>query len=459
MKATLVLLALAPLCMAEEMPLLQQLEANASSSIAQPIPTSEMQEKGRAIWEGKQSAAPEDFAAVTTYTKCGLNAGRPRFLVSPDQSVFLCYLHTSNETAVDGVAFAVFHREGDRFICRNHYDFHSKANFEPGKTSFEQDGIVLHFRLHHYKSTLSADVTLKLHYDTPWDTSCFVPTLSEFFEFQGDLTTRFINAVRRMDTATIEEYMKHGYSINDTMPDAQRRGLGSEPSLFLCVLSRCEDEMLARALPYLLQHCGADIHAQGHSGYGVLHAALSQSSKPRAVQELLAAGADPNAADAHGQTPLMLAAARFEPATVKCLLAAGGDVHAQDIVGITAMHRLLSPWFSRGWPHGRTPEESAGYTREICEKMLTTARLLLAAGADINATDKEGRTPIFMVLRDYNMIPEEGMLILLPELVKMGADLTHKDASGKTLAEQLPDWRKNTRKLVTDLIAEQQEAK
>lgn len=458
MKTTLVLLALAQLCMAEEMSLLQQLKANASSSIAQPIPTPEMLEKGRAIWEGKQSAAPEDFVAVSTYTKLGLNAGRLSFLVSPDQSVFLCYLHTSNGTTVDGVTFAVFHREGDRFICKNHYDFHSQAHFEPGKTSFEQDGVVLHFRLHHYKNTLSADVTLKLHYDTPWDKCYFVPTLSEFIEFQEDLTTRFINAVHRMDTTTIEEYMKHGYSINDTMPDAQRRGLGSEPSLFLCVLRWCEDEALARALPYLLQHCGADIHAQGNSGYGVLHAALSQSSKPRAVQVLLSAGADPNAADSHGQTPLMLAAARFEPATVKHLLATGGDVHAQDVAGVTAMHRLLSPWFATGWPHGRTPEESASNTREICEKMLETARLLLAAGADINATDKEGRTPIFMVLREYNEIPEEGLLILLPELVKMGLDLTHKDASGKTFADLLPDWRKMTRKLVNDLIAEQQEA-
>ena len=451
MKATLpliALLALAPLCPAEESPLQKQLDTISRSSRALAN-TPETLKKGRAIWEGKQSATIEELAAVSCYADSIFKScGYPSYLASPDQNIILCYMTTYAQATVQ--RFGVFFREGDRFVCKNHFDFYSDTKFTPEKTIFEQDGAVLHFALDCYKGP-KMQMNFKLHYDIPWDKSYFLPTREDTQRFHDGPTWRFIHAVNQMDTATIAEFMEHGYSLNEHLPD------GDEATLFLSVLRWCHDAELVRALPLLLQNCGADIHTRDSEGWGVLHTTQFLTRKPNAIKVLLDAGADPNTADSTGTTPLMLAAARFEPTTVKHLLAAGADVNALDHEGRTAMHDLLFPWFAVGWPHECGPEDTRDKvdeaTREICEKMLETARLLLAAGADINATDKEGRTPIFMVLRDYNEIPEEGMLILLPELVKMGADLTHKDASGKTLAEQLPDWRKMARKLINDLLA------
>lgn len=76
------------------------------------------------------------------------------------------------------------------------------------------------------------------------------------------------------------------------------------------------------------------------AGTTPLHLALEPSCRIRAVPEidatvieaLLTAGADPNAADTHGRTPLHAAVTSFGPdalAAVRLLLAAGADPHAR----------------------------------------------------------------------------------------------------------------------------------
>src|SRR3712207_5168927 len=56
------------------------------------------------------------------------------------------------------------------------------------------------------------------------------------------------------------------------------------------------------------------------------------------LRALLDAGADVNAADENGYTPLMEAAHAPHPEAVRLLLAAGADLEARNRLGSTALH-------------------------------------------------------------------------------------------------------------------------
>ena len=81
-------------------------------------------------------------------------------------------------------------------------------------------------------------------------------------------------------------------------------------------------------------------------------------------------GADINATDPDGFTPLHLAARSGHANVVAVLLAKGADVNATDHIGETPLHLAAN--------EGR---------QEIAEK-------LLAAGADVNAKGDNGWTPM-----------------------------------------------------------------
>jgi len=86
------------------------------------------------------------------------------------------------------------------------------------------------------------------------------------------------------------------------------------------------------------------------------------------VRMLIEAGADVNAKDAHGATPLHLAVAN----TARVLIEAGADVNAED-------------------PYGQTPLHGAAFEGDA-----DTAQVLIEAGADVNALTSigDGDTPL-----------------------------------------------------------------
>jgi ankyrin repeat protein len=171
------------------------------------------------------------------------------------------------------------------------------------------------------------------------------------------------------------------------------------------------------------------------------------------TQALLSAKADPNKAAAHGQTPLMTAARRGDAATVKALLDRGARVDArEELLGEQALMwaasenhaEVVTLLLSRGADVNarsnalKFPKDQFGL-----EGVLTAlpkgewtalmyaardgapdaARALARGGADLNATDPEGTTPLVRAIINSHY---DAAAVLLEE----GADPNIADGSG-----------------------------
>ena len=149
----------------------------------------------------------------------------------------------------------------------------------------------------------------------------------------------------------------------------------------------------------MLLDAGADIEAKNNGGSTPLHR-VAYNKDPAVLRVILDAGADVHAKDYKGRTPLFGAANASSPAAVQSLLDAGANVHAKNY-------------------NGRTPLVSA-----IAARNLATIPVLLEAGADIHAKDHEGSTPLHWSVGESPAVVQT--------LLDAGADAEAKDNEGKT---------------------------
>jgi ankyrin repeat protein len=157
----------------------------------------------------------------------------------------------------------------------------------------------------------------------------------------------------------------------------------------------------------LISH-GADLEAPSEDrGARALHLAANFGDVEM-LNLLLEAGADIEARDQTGQTPLLIAAATRNLRAVKVLLDRHADKQARESgLGQTPLMRASQLGF------------------------LEIAVALVADGADINAVDNAGRSPLKLAATKSSYI-SVGDGALIEYLVKNGADLNRKESAGYT---------------------------
>lgn len=130
----------------------------------------------------------------------------------------------------------------------------------------------------------------------------------------------------------------------------------------------------------------------------------SKMDAPYACEVLIQYGADINATDNDGTTPAMIAAMDGSPDTLAVLIKHGANINAADAQGRTPLILAVLPAEAKAeisLAHV-TPAAAAQVKPHVIKSMgeyplvVDTVKALLAAGADVSAKDKAGKTA-----RDY----------------------------------------------------------
>jgi len=169
----------------------------------------------------------------------------------------------------------------------------------------------------------------------------------------------------------------------------------------------------------LLLAAGADAKAAVGTGETALMS-CARTGDAEAVAALLAHGADVNAAESEeNQTALMWAVAQRHPAVVQVLLDNGADVHKRSRVRRFVISRRLQSnlrYGELGRRYGTDAEETdlGGYTALLFaarQGAVDSARLLLAAGANVNDTAPDGRSALLVAAHSGHRALVEFLLV------------------------------------------------
>lgn len=178
------------------------------------------------------------------------------------------------------------------------------------------------------------------------------------------LPRRWARAVETDDVAAVQQCLAEGFSVN--APIISRHAEPRWPLLYVCIC-------------------------------------CTEPQDLEILRLLLSAGADPNVCDQEGDAALMYVS---HPTAIRLLLEAGANVTLRNRDGQSVLH-------------------SADHFADA-----ESARLLLAAGADPNASDAEGCTPLFC--RGIGLADSPEILDLL---LQSGADLRHINHAGETAVD------------------------
>lgn len=132
---------------------------------------------------------------------------------------------------------------------------------------------------------------------------------------------------------------------------------------------------------------------------------------------LIEHGADVNARDKYGRTPLIIKCMATN--TLKLLIENGAVINAKDDSGWTALHKACD----------FNPKKE-------------TVAFLIANGADLNATTSDGDTPLMICVKTNRYIDNERKDVAL-SLLENKADVKMKNKDGKTFIDYLKEHLKS----------------
>jgi ankyrin repeat protein len=203
----------------------------------------------------------------------------------------------------------------------------------------------------------------------------------------------------------------------------------------------------------LLLANGTDVNARSVQGRTALLIAASQSGTAEVVKLLFEKGADIAIKDALDVTPLLAASAANDLDNIRIFLAKGADVKAKDVYGQTALLHAagngnadaVKLLLSKGAdPNAATvpviqrvsngPTEFGSLTPLLVATLSgspETVRTLLDAGAQVNARDVRGMTPLMTAIASDHADPS-----IVRMLLDHGADPALKSNARETAL----DW-------------------
>lgn len=177
---------------------------------------------------------------------------------------------------------------------------------------------------------------------------------------------------------------------------------------------------------------GADVNAKSELFDATALQMAVGEGRDEVVERLITKGADIHVTTPEGQTLLHLAAIEGHKTTAELLIAKGTDVNAKDNRGATPL------WYAEDSGHAETAAllREHGAKKEAPAVSLHEAaangdieqvKALIAQGAEVNAKDENGQTPLLLALnRDHLEVAEL--------LVSSGADVDALDGrTGKPL--------------------------
>ena len=250
--------------------------------------------------------------------------------------------------------------------------------------------------------------------------ACAVLSLTVAAVSAAQVDRRLVDAAKAQDDATVEALLGQQVDVNVA-------ALDGATALHWATYWNASD------MVGLLIDAGADLDAT--NDYGLTPLALAcDNAAVATVTRLLAAGADPELARSTGETPLMTCARTGALDAVTALLDRGANPNAAE-----SWHGQTALMWAAGERHAAVAgallehgadlhaRSSAGYTALLIAARTDEpelARLLIAAGADVNDTAPDGLTPLLVAT-------VRGHARLAIGLLEQGAD-ANADGTGYT---------------------------